>query len=68
MTDTRDAYLGTDGQVHKRFRMGPRDTSPTVVAYPLRDRTRSYHPRCYGCWNGNSHSEAYHDEHAKGDW
>lgn len=69
--DTLDAYRGADGAMHARFRLGPQDNSPTVRRYgPIAgpDTWRRYHPRCSGCYMGNAHSVAYHDEHARGDW
>ena len=66
--DTLDEYQGADGERHRRFRMGPGDDTATVVRYPASKQTRRYHPRCYGCWNGNAHSEAFHDANAIGDW
>lgn len=61
MSDDLDRYRGSDGQVHRRFRAGPDDLSPTVITYPDHLATRRYDSRCFGCWNGNAHSEAAHD-------
>ena len=64
--DTLDTYRGADGGTHRRFRLGPEDTTPTVKRYPPEEETRQYHWKCFGCWNGSAHSEAYHDANAIG--
>jgi hypothetical protein len=56
-----DRYRGSDGQVHRRFRADDHDFTPDVRTYPPHLATRRYDSRCFGCWNGNAHTEALHD-------
>jgi hypothetical protein len=66
--DTFDRYEGADGGWHVRFRLGPRDLSPTARRYDYPERGRkaniTYDAACFGCWNGNAHSVAYHNANA----
>lgn len=63
-----DDYIGSDGQTHLRLRLGSGDHSADVRRFyaPDHPQWRGYHPRCSGCYLGNLHSIAYHDEHAQG--